>query len=59
MGMGMSEIDRFLEQWQTGIKDLRRRMILGLAPWRRQRWYAILYPTRSFRPSFRYYNDDS
>ena len=38
--MGMREIDRSLEQWQMGVKDLRRRMIL--APTLRERWYAIL-----------------
>ena len=27
--MGVREIDRFLEQWQMGIRDLRRRMILA------------------------------
>ena len=27
--MGVREIDRSLEQWQMGVKDLRRRMILG------------------------------
>ena len=38
--MGVREIDRSLEQWQMGVKDLRRRMIL--APTSRERWYAIL-----------------
>ena len=38
--MGVREIDRSLEQWQMGVKDLRRRMILGPTP--RERWYAIL-----------------
>ena len=28
--MGVREIDRSLEQWQMGVKDLRRRMILAL-----------------------------
>ena len=37
--MGVREIDRFLEQWQIGVKDLRRRMILAPTP--RERWYAI------------------
>ena len=40
MVMGVREIDRFLEQWQIGVKDLRRRMILAPTP--RERWYAIL-----------------
>ena len=38
--MGVREIDRSLEQWQMGVKDLRRRMILAPTPW--ERWYAIL-----------------
>ena len=40
--MGMREIDRSLEQWQMGVKDLRRRMILAPTPRERERWYAIL-----------------
>ena len=40
MVMDVREIDRFLEQWQIGVTDLRRRMILALTP--RERWYAIL-----------------
>ena len=38
--MGVREIDRFLQQWQMGVKDLHRRMIL--APTHGERWYAIL-----------------
>ena len=38
--MGVREIDRSLEQWQMGVKDLRRRMILAPTP--RERWYAIV-----------------
>ena len=38
--MGVREIDRSLEQWQLGVKDLRRRVILAPTP--RERWYAIL-----------------
>ena len=38
--MGVREIDRYLEQWQMGVKDWRRRMILAPTP--RERWYAIL-----------------
>ena len=30
--MGVREIDRCLEQWQMGVKDLRRRMILAPTP---------------------------
>ena len=40
MMMEVREIDRSLEQWRMGIKDLRRRMILAPTP--RERWYAIL-----------------
>ena len=38
--MGVREIGRTLEQWQMGVKHLRRRMVL--APTSRERWYAIL-----------------
>ena len=40
--MGVREIDRSLEQWQMGVKDLRRRMILAPTLRERERWYAIL-----------------
>ena len=40
--MGVREIDRSLEQWRIGVKDLRRRMILAPTPRERERWYAIL-----------------
>ena len=40
--MGVREIARFLEQWQMGVKDLRRRMIPAPTPQERERWYAIL-----------------
>ena len=30
--MGVRQIDRFLEQWQIGIRDLHRRTILALTP---------------------------
>ena len=40
--MGVREIERFLEQWQMEVKDLRRRMILAPTPRERERWYAIL-----------------
>ena len=40
--MGVREIDRSLEQWQMGVKDLRRRVILAPTPRERERWYAIL-----------------
>ena len=37
----MREIDRSLEQWQMGAKDLRRRMILAPTSRERERWYAL------------------
>ena len=40
--MRVREIDRSLEQWQMGVKDLRRRVILAPTPRERERWYAIL-----------------
>ena len=40
--MGVRELDWFLEQWDMGAKDLRRRMILAPTPRERERWYAIL-----------------
>ena len=30
--MGVREIDRFLDQWEMGAKDLRRWMILAPTP---------------------------
>ena len=39
--MGVREIDRSLEQWQMGVKDLRRRMVLAPTPRERERWYAM------------------
>ena len=42
MVMGVREIERFLEQWQMEIQDLRRGMILAPTPRERERWYAIL-----------------
>ena len=40
--MCLREIERFLEQWQMEVKDLRRRMILAPTPREREQWYAIL-----------------
>ena len=42
MMMGVREIGRSLEQWQMGVKDLRRRMVLAPTPRERERWYAML-----------------
>ena len=36
--MGVTEIERSLEQWQMNEKDLRRRMILAPTPRERERW---------------------
>ena len=44
--MGVREIDRSLEQWEMGTKDLRRRMILAPTPRERERWYATLLPAQ-------------
>ena len=41
MVMGVREIGRSLDQWQMGVKDLGRRMILAPTPRERERWYAI------------------
>ena len=49
--MGVREIDRSLEQWQMGVKDLRRRMILAPTPRERERWYAILLLAQEHLPA--------
>ena len=36
--MGVGEIDRFLERWQMGVKDLGREMILARTSRDRERW---------------------
>ena len=40
--MDVREIERFLEQWQMEVKDVRRRMIRSPTPRERERWYAML-----------------
>ena len=45
--MGVRELDRSLEQWHMGVKDLRRRVILAPTPRERERWYAILLLAQS------------
>ena len=40
--MGVREIDRSLEQWELGVKDVQRRVILAPTPRERERWYAML-----------------
>ena len=44
--MGVREIDRSLEQWQMGVKDLHQRMILAPTP--RARWYALCMLARGW-----------
>ena len=39
--MGVREIERFLERWHMGIRDLHRRTILAPTPRERERWQAI------------------
>lgn len=38
--MGGREVDRSLEQWELGVKDVQRRMIPATRV--RVRWYTIL-----------------
>ena len=40
--MGVREIERSLGQWELGVKDVQRRMLLAPTPRERERWYAIL-----------------
>ena len=40
--MGVREIERSLERWDMGVKDVQRRMILAPTPRERERWYAML-----------------
>ena len=40
--MGVREIDRSLEQWELGVKEVQRRVILAPTPKERERWHAIL-----------------
>ena len=46
--MGVREIDRSLEQWQMGVKDLHQRMILAPTPRARARWYALCMLARGW-----------
>ena len=39
--MDVREIERFLEQWQMEVKDLRRPMIPKPTPRERERWHAL------------------
>ena len=40
--MGVREMARWLEQWELGVKDLQRRMILAPTLRERERWYAMV-----------------
>ena len=40
--MGVREIERSLERWELGVRDLQRRMILAPTPRERERWHAML-----------------
>ena len=46
--MGVRGMDQHLEQWQIGVKDLRRRMVLAPTPWERERWYALWLLTQGW-----------
>ena len=39
-------MERSLERWELGVKDLRRRMILAPTSRERERWYAMLLPAQ-------------
>ena len=39
--MGVREMERFLEQWEMGVKDVHRRLILAPTPRERERWHAV------------------
>ena len=39
--MGVREMDRFLEQWEMGVKDVHRRLILAPTSRERERWHAV------------------
>lgn len=41
MTVGVREMDRFLEQWQTGTSDLHRRTVLATTIQERDRWQAV------------------
>ena len=41
MVTGVREMDRFLEQWEMGVKDVHRRLILAPTPRERERWHAV------------------
>ena len=39
--MGVREMERFLEQWEMGVKDVHMRLILAPTPRERERWHAV------------------
>ncbi len=48
--MGVREMERFLEQWQMEVKDLRRRMILAPTPRERERCTPSCYWAKAGPP---------
>ena len=41
MVMSVRGIERLLEQWEMGVKDVHRRVILAPTPRERERWHAV------------------
>ena len=39
--MSVRGIERLLEQWEMGVKDVHRRVILAPTPRERERWHAV------------------
>ena len=39
--MSVRGIERLLEQWEMGVKDAHRRVILSPTPRERERWHAV------------------
>ena len=39
--MSVRGIERLLEQWEMGVKDVHRRVILSPTPRERERWHAV------------------
>ena len=38
---GVRAMERSLEQWEMGVKDVHRRLILAPTPRERERWHAV------------------
>ena len=41
VGVGMRDVERFLEQWEMDVSDLRRRLLWAPKLRERERWYAL------------------